>query len=145
MTAFRRQREQAGLSLLELLVAFSILALSMGLIYRVLGGNARSSGDMAVRQQAVLLAKSILASHDAVPPVGWTDSGVSASMGWSVTSRPYDAGLTPGTAPLHATFPDAVRLHEVQVAVYRLDSGTMLLSTRTLLPQRKPLPGESAP
>ena len=38
----RPSRGQTGFSLLEILVAFSIMAISLGLLYRVSGGSVRN-------------------------------------------------------------------------------------------------------
>ncbi|OPH17317.1 general secretion pathway protein GspI, partial [Azospirillum brasilense] len=67
----RRHRGQQGLTLLELLVAFAIMALALGMLYRAMGGSARSVADVDRYQRAVVLAQSLLALRDAVPEQGW--------------------------------------------------------------------------
>ena len=54
MTSSLRSRMR-GMSLLELLVAFSILSLSLGVLYKAIGGSARNVADAERYQRAVLL------------------------------------------------------------------------------------------
>ena len=126
---------QAGFSLLELLVAFSIMALSLGLLYRVAGGSARNVSDITQSQQAAWLAESILSSRTSVLQEGWTQNGESAGFQWSVRSRLFDSGIN---------MPQAVPLHWVQVAVFwSAGSKPGQLEVVTLVPQRQPQPGDS--
>ena len=64
-------RSVRGFSLLELLVALSIMSMSLGLLYQASTGALRGVGDLALDQRANLLAKSIIETRDAVPEAGW--------------------------------------------------------------------------
>ena len=147
MTQPRTHQAQQGLSLLELLVAFTIMALSIGLLYRSMGGSARSVANMAQQQQAVMVAESVLALRDAVTAEGWNETGTSAGFRWAVSSQPFSTPLPwPLTAPDAPRPADRVPLHEVRLSVFWAD-GTRprQLDVTTLLPQRKPFVGESQP
>lgn len=132
-----------GFSLLELMVALSIMALSLGLLYRSMGSSARQAGEMEVQQRAVLLAQSLLASRDALTSSGWNDSGQDDGYTWSVHSTLYTGGAA--TTSANTTTPEALRLHEVRVTVERADDVRPLqLEVVTLLPERKLFQGEVA-
>ena len=53
---------QRGFSLLEILVAFSILALSLGVLMQIFSGSLRNADVTRDQAQAVVLAQSLLAS-----------------------------------------------------------------------------------
>lgn len=129
-------RRMAGFSLLELMVALSIMALSLGMLYRSMGGSARQAGDMDVQQRAVLLAQSLLASREAVTGSGWNEEGQEDGYVWRVRSAPYVSG---------AADPEAVKLHEVVLTIERADDVRPLQwELVTLLPERKLFAGEVA-
>ncbi len=133
MTVARRKK-QSGFSLLELLVAFAIMAMSLGLIYKSMGASARSVADLSLHQQATMLAETLLNTRNSVTDQGWNESGEHASFAWRVSSQPF---VSPTTSP------ELVRLHEINITVSWLDgAGKRQLDAKTLLPQRKPLPGE---
>ncbi len=127
----RRRRALRGLSLLELLVALSIMALAVGVLYRVLGASVRNVSMLQDQQRAVLLAQSLLAAKDAVAPEGWSEAGESAGYGWQVRSQPYGpAPAQPGTTPLH----------EVVININWTDGDQpRQIQLRTLRPQRRPV------
>jgi general secretion pathway protein I len=126
----RSARRQRGLTLLELLVAFAIMAMSLALLYRVMGGSARSVGDLDRYQRAVVLAQSLLALRDTVPEGGWQQSGESAGYQWHVESAPYATGVSG---------PDIAPLHEVAISIAWADGERQRsLELSTLRPQRRP-------
>lgn len=125
-----------GFSLLELLVALSIMAMALGLLYQASTGALRGVGDLDMDQRANVLAQSILEARDAVPAAGWSESGRAAEMDWVVASAPYETAVA-------REMPAVPRLHEVRVVV-EWDSrrGRRRLELHTLLPQQRPQPGE---
>ena len=124
------RERQRGLSLLELLVAFSILALSLGVLYRIMGGNARNAGDLETAQRAALLAQSLLSLRDTVPEGGWDQSGESAGYQWSIHASPYASGISGPNIP---------PLYEVAILItWQADGNPRSLELTTLRPQRKP-------
>lgn len=127
---------QRGLSLIELLVAFTIMAMAIGMLYRAAGGSVRSVGDAEAYQRALLLADSLVQSRDAVPPGGIDESGTSAGFAWRVRSEPYAT-----TQPS----PPATPLQQVWFSVSWSERDTpKRLEFSTLLPQRRPEPGAGA-
>ncbi len=128
---------QRGFSLLELLVAFAIMAMSLGLLYRVAGGSARHVSDVVQQQQAVWLAESLLASRSSVRADGWNEQGESAGFKWQVRS---------GLSTTAVSAPEAVPLHEIRLSVsWTTGSRPGQLDLITLLPESKPKPGELTP
>lgn len=126
------RRGQQGFTLLEVLVALTIMAMSLGLLYRAAGSSARNVGDMDRQQRAVLLIESLRDLRDGVPAEGWQDAGSSAGYAWQVHSVPFDTGVQGADVP---------RLHEVHFTVSWNDGGrTRQIEVQTLLPEYKPVP-----
>jgi general secretion pathway protein I len=126
---------QRGFSLLELLVAFTIMAMSLGLIYKAMGGSARNAGDLVTRQQAIMLADSLLQSRESVNSQGWQESGTHGRFEWQASTEPWGQ-----------TAPGALALHQLNIVVRWADgTATRQVFAQTLLPQRKPAPGDPAP
>jgi general secretion pathway protein I len=129
----RTPGRQRGFSLLELMVAFVIMAFSLGMLYQASGGTVRSLGDTDQYQRASMLAQSVLNSRDNVPESGWNEAGQSAGFAWRVSSSPYATDSAGARAPA---------LQQVQVVVsWSGRRGPHQLELNTLLPQAKPAAG----
>ena len=127
---------QRGFSLLEVLVAFAIAAVALGMIYSVMGNNARQAGGLAQRERALALARSLLAAYTVVPSQGVHDSGSSAGYAWRIDSAPYPTAV-------NSASPQAPHLHELRAAVSWDDGGGRGIELRTLRPERLLLPGQT--
>jgi general secretion pathway protein I len=120
---------QRGFSLLEILVAFTIMAMSLGILYRATGNTARNVGDAEQYQRAVVMAQSLLSLRDSVPASGWNEDGRSGAFTWRIQSAPFPT-------PVSNSRPTAAKLHEVQFRVEWTDGErTRQLELVTLLPQ----------
>ena len=118
---------QRGLTLLELLVAFVIMAFSLGALYRASGNAVRGVATTEHHVRAASLARSLLQAHDAVPATGWQETGETAGFSYRVETTPYPTAVRSDKAPL---------LHQVQVVVgWNADGQARQLEVRTLLPQ----------
>lgn len=82
-------RNVNGFGLLEVLVALSIMSISLVMIYKAVGGSARGIGQIDAAQGANMLAESLLDAYSAVPPGGVQDAGQDGIYEWRVTSQQH--------------------------------------------------------
>ena len=131
------QQLQSGMSLLELLVAFVILAISITMLFRVSSSTIRGVAIVEREQEAAILAQSLLDLRDSVPREGWNAQGVSGPFQWEARSKP-DVSAGDGTArPV---------LHAVSISVrWMSDDRPKRLEVSTLLPQSNRAPGVDRP
>lgn len=137
-------RLQRGFSLIEVLVAFSIMAMSVGLLYRILAGSARDVQVLDTQLQASVLAQSLLSMRDSVPPEGWVQAGSNGPFEWRVRSTPYSIS-SDVTSGLYAPegSPSNPRLHEVHLVIEWPERALhKVWELKTLLPviQVSPIP-----
>lgn len=120
----RYQRPARGFSLLEMLVAISILAVALVSLYQAASGATRNVRTAEKYAYGVELARSLLAENAVVPRTGVSLQGeTSGGFRWRVNSRPVDLGRS-GIA--------AGSLQDIEVAVSWLDgskSREVLLSS----------------
>lgn len=123
-----RLSAQAGFSLLEVLVAFSIMALALGALYQSAGGSVRGAIEAERQARAIFLAQSLLALHQSVPVVGVSEQGDFEDLQWNVSSERF---------PLPGDPPPPVQLQRLVAAIGWVDRGrarSLVLST--IVPER---------
>lgn len=117
----RTTERQRGLTLLEVLVAFSILVLTLGVLLEVFGGGLRAAGVAAEYTRATELARSTLAAVGIEHPldVGVQSGAHDDRYRWEIHVEPHveeDGEPPPVRVP--------VTLYRVRVDIYWGDGAT---------------------
>ena len=127
MTPGAPMRGQAGFSLLEVLVAFSILALSLGVLLQIFSTGLRGVSLSSDYTRAVLLAESKLAAAGREGPVASSGGeGVEdETYHWSVSVRPYGGAgggtVVPYEVTVEVWWNEGERERRVQLTSVRLE------------------------
>lgn len=139
MTSFRARA--AGFSLLEVLVAFALLAAGLTLLLGALSAAARNVGQAEQRTRAVLHAESLLASAGVDAPLQLGQRSGSWEQGgyrWTLQVQPYvearaRAAAVTASDDAAATGPQLVQL-ELRVSWDGARAGDLQWRTLRLLP-----------
>lgn len=106
-------RRQSGFSLLEMMVAISILALALGSLYQAASGATRNVRTSERYAYGVELARSLLADNSVVPENGTAKTGKTAGgYDWRVETRQIN---------LARSGMGSAKFHEIEVGVAWFD------------------------
>ena len=104
-----RSRDEAGFSLLEMMVAMAILGLALGALYQAASGATRNVRADEKYAYGVELARSVLAANARVPAEGVNRSGeTEGGFRWQVATRRIE---------LERTALASASLHDIEVSV----------------------------
>lgn len=127
----RPPARQGGFSLLELMVALTILALSLGVLYESAGTSVRIAQTSERQTAAWMLARSILESQTAIAPGGAQGAGDDAGFHWEFVAQPAEQD-----PKITEQFP----LYRVEVIVsWPAANEVARVRLATLRPQQQPL------
>ena len=87
----RPYANQTGFSLLEVLVAFSIMALSLGVLLRIFGGSGHIASTADDYSRAIITAESLMARTGVETPLepGESQGETSDGYRWRLSVYPY--------------------------------------------------------
>lgn len=112
-----------GMTLIEVLVAFVILSLAMGVIMQIFSGGIRNARLAEGYSRALFLAESRLAAVGREQPLvpGETNGQTSLDLHWRVMVSPFD------DAGASEQFAMPVRLYQIKVVVNWNEEGRQRL------------------
>ena len=131
-----RHGRQRGFSLLEVLVAFAILSVSLGVLLQVFATGLRNAGMADDYTQATLYAESILTAYGREAPLneGAREGAINDQFSWRGTVSAYADGM-----------PDfektRVRAYRISVEVFwrgLAQTRSVILETLRLAPREPP-------
>lgn len=112
-------RSSRGFSLLEILVAFTILALSLGVLMQIYSESLRNTDITRNQAQAIALAQSLLTSAGVEEPLA--EGGRSGEAGdrflWQLQYQPYAEASPPGALENLNVLQPTVRLWAITARV----------------------------
>jgi general secretion pathway protein I len=128
---------QKGFSLLEVLVAFVILALSLGVIMRLFSTNLRNIGASERSSQALLVAESVLAKLGVETPLVEGEQTGEEMRGYRWRAR-VTRFVEPNAVLINEASP--VRLYQVDLAISKADASSeppaLTLTTLRAVPKQ---------
>lgn len=109
------KQNQRGFSLLEILVAFVVLALTLSMIMQIFSGGLRNVGRSDEYSRAVLVAEAKLAEISGSPLQLGTLSGIADNFKWSSNVAAYTDPAASSQNPFDPNL--AVELYKIDVDV----------------------------
>lgn len=124
-----RHRRCGGFSLIEVLVAFSIMAMSLGALYQSVGTSVRNMQRLEAATRAAVIAQSLFNLYPHATAEGISASGVSPDgFNWTAVTRPFEAPAGSMNVPR--------RLLNLEVQVsWREGAGARDFRLNTLIPE----------
>jgi general secretion pathway protein I len=106
--SFGRHARDTGFTLIEVLVALTVLSLSLGVLFGIFSQGLARTQETERETGARMLAQSLLAENTASPPqsIGETDGMTDTGLGWRLKIAPYPQH-DDQNAQLHATIVSA--------------------------------------
>ena len=131
-----RSRRQSGFSLLEVLVAFAILSISLGVLLQIFATGLRNAGVADNYTRATLYAESILAAYGREAPLseGAREGVINDRFSWRGTVSAYTDGM-PDTEKTR------MRAYRISVEVFwrgLAQTRSVILETLRLAPLEPP-------
>lgn len=124
-------RAMRGFSLLEVLVAFSIMAMALGALYHSVGSSVNATLRGEYQSRAAVAANALLSLYATAPPEGVAASGLTPDgMAWTARSVPLEEG---------DASPAPRRLHRLEISLAWQESGReRVFAVATLVPEVTP-------
>lgn len=125
--------DNRGFSLLEALVAMAIASIAFGTLYRVVGQSAKTVGDVEIRVEAAMVARSVLASATYAEDLVDRGSGGADHWFWRVQVTSEQVQFVDKTGHEVGAF---LSVGRVSIDVSRVESGVPVFSLTAWKPYR---------